>query len=131
MAIKEKEAINVMDRETVMLWLEICGNDDCYAICPYRSRRPDCMYMLIANALSLLKAQEPRVMTPEEVLTWAETPAEKRNPIFFEQKKGKGPSGWICNSLCPKDYYLCCLGKEARCWTSQPTDEQRQAVKWE
>lgn len=86
---------------------------------------------LIDDAIAFLKAQEPRVMTLEEVLEWAETPAEKRDPIFFEQKEGKGPNGWICNSVCPKDYYLCCLDKDARCWTSRPTDEQREAVKWE
>lgn len=58
MGMTVKKEIDVMDRETVMLWLDICGNDDCYDICPYRSRRPDCMYMLMANALSLLKERE-------------------------------------------------------------------------
>lgn len=75
------------------------------------------------------KAQKPRVMTLEEVLAWAEMPAEKRDPIFFEQRKG--PNGWIANSACPKDYYLYCEDGDARCWTSRPTDEQREAVKWE
>ena len=56
-----KKEIDVMDKETVMLWLEICGNDDCSAICPYKSRRPDCMYMLMANAISLLKAQDEQI----------------------------------------------------------------------
>ena len=90
-------------------------------------------YTLIAlyNSLALLSDLEPRVMTLEEVLEWAATPAEKRDPIFFEQKEGKGPNGWICNSVCPKDYYFCCLDKDARCWTARPTDEQREATKWD
>lgn len=79
----------------------------------------------------LQTAKTPKVMTLEEVLEWAETPAEKRDPIFFEQKEGKGPNGWICNSVCPKDYYLCCLDKDARCWTARPTDEQRKEAKWD
>lgn len=85
--------------------------------------------LAMKDALALLKAQEPRVMTLEEVFVWAETPAEKRDPIFFEQRKG--PNGWIANSACPKDYYLYCEDGDARCWTSRPTDEQREAVKWE
>lgn len=115
-----------------------CGHycpEEYAAKCPYD---PDglCIIHWGADALALLKAeppkeQEPRVLTLEEVLAWAETPAEKRDPVFFEQKKGIGPSGWICNSLCPKEYYLCCLDKDARCWTSRPTDEQRKAAEWE
>lgn len=97
--------------------------------CPYDEAT--CGLDVPNDALSLLKAQEPRVMTLEEVLEWAETPAEKRDPIFFEQKEGKGPSGWICNSVCPKDYYLCCLDKDARCWTARPTDEHCEATPWE
>ena len=96
--------------------------------CPYDEAT--CGLDVPNDALSLLKAQEPRVMTLEEVLEWAETPAEKRDPIFFEQKEGKGPNGWICNSVCPKDYYLCCLDKDARCWTARPTDEQREEEPW-
>ena len=123
-----------MDKlEKVIQGLNICqqGGDFCYdKQCPYGENFPKCIQLLLSDTLELLKAQEPRAMTLEEVWEWATTPAEKRDPIFFEQKEGKGPSGWICNSLCPKDYYYCCLEKDARCWTSRPTDEQRKAVRW-
>lgn len=123
------------DRGKVITGLECCMSEKiCSSKCPYKGQCDDGGYYYskaIADALSLLKEQEPRVMTLEEVLEWAKTPAEKRDPIFFEQKEGKGPSGWICNSLCPKDYYLCCLDKDARCWTSRPTEEQRKATPWE
>ena len=59
MSIKEKEAIDVMDRETVMLWLKICGkDDDCSALCPYRLERPTCMRKLMADAFERMKEQE-------------------------------------------------------------------------
>lgn len=124
------------DLEKAIQWLEIereCVVRDCDRDCGQCDLAQDLETILSAcdDVISLLKAQQPRIMTLEEVLAWAETLAEKRDPVFFEQKKGKGPSGWICNSLCPKDYYLCCLDGDARCWTSRPTDEQRKAAKWE
>lgn len=82
-----------MDRKTVMLWLDICGNDDCSAICPYRSRRPDCMYMLMANALSLLKEQEPILLEnqhkPYGISTNANSPWVSRCPKCGKKIEGK------------------------------------------
>ena len=118
-------------REKVIKGLECCKIPftKCYnGGCPY-FENDGCKARLKGDALALLKAQKPRVMTPEEVFVWAEMPAEKRDPIFFEQRKG--PNGYIANSACPKDYFLYCEDGDARCWTSRPTDEQRAAVSWE
>ena len=77
--------------------------------------------------LALLKAQEARVMTLEEYKAWADIPFCERDPIFHEMKLRRGPvTGWTNTAECSKDNY----GKTERCWTSRPTDEQRQAVKW-
>lgn len=85
-----------------------------------------------------LVAQEPRVMTPEEVnaLDW--------DYCYLEQERlpGKEYRGMLGKHIMTcvtwpsitaakisqgKDNY----GRTWRCWTSRPTDEQREAVKWE
>lgn len=74
-------------------------------------------------------------MTPEEVVQIEE------NGVIWEELRRKGtclPMIRYGNTFEGEDYlsisevtdcddYL----KEYRCWTSQPTDEQREAVKWE
>ena len=87
------------------------------------------------DALELLKAQEPRVMTATEAYTadyvYIEfdgviTPAIRttnerdghRESYFATQQLGGDWMRW-------DDY-----GITWRCWTSRPTDEQREAVKW-
>ena len=128
------------DLEKTIKGLEICIENidkvECPEECPYYEKCTayDNRYALqpiLRDTLALLKAQEPRVMTLEEVLKWATTPEEKRDPIFLEQKEEKGPNSWICNSVCPKDYYLCCLDKNARFWTSRPSDSERRNTPWE
>lgn len=86
------------------------------------------------DALSLLKAQEPRVMTLEEVAKWIDIPDESKDPIFVEygRKMKFGHSGWRTQffGFSPK-FHAKIYGVELRCWTSRPTDEQREAVKWD
>ena len=51
----------MVDRETVLTWLEICGeNDDCSGCCPYGDEGEtfNCRSKLMADALALLKEQE-------------------------------------------------------------------------
>lgn len=92
------------------------------------------------DAISLLKAQEPRVFDADEIVLSAEPSGwlwlEMENGHCGEAyKSGRTISGFInfghgfdssFTSLSPKDY-----GKTWRCWTSRPTYEQREAVKWE
>lgn len=98
----------------------------------------------IDKAIEALTAQEPRVMTLEEVenaidtVVWVDRPTVKNESELFgliqaysrkfkfiqikhiEMNMGE-------HTLYPYETY----GKEWRCWTSRPTDEQREAVKWE
>ena len=101
----------------------------------------------IAKLKALSKAQEPRVMTLEEVLdmkfddvvylqvypTNAVLSAividvipklSEINVGVVQFRHGAGYNGINNADL---SYY----GKTWRCWTSRPTDEQREAVKWE
>lgn len=96
------------------------------------------------DALSLLKAQgntssgadappsppegKARVMTLEEVLDWIYAFPEDRDPIF-EEKKGFARGKWIdpFEDYCISGKY----GRDVRCWTGRPTDEQREEAEWE
>ena len=50
-----------MDKEKVLTWLEICGeNDDCSGCCPYgdKGQTSDCRSKLMADALAMLKERD-------------------------------------------------------------------------
>ena len=93
---------------------------------------------IISEAIALLKEQEPRVMTLDEVkaFDW--------DYCYLEEERLPGKE---YRSVCG-DYALTCItwpciasmriqhgddsyGKKWRCWSARPTDEQRQAVKWD
>ena len=87
--------------------------------------------------VALLKEQEPRVMTLEEVKAFG------WDYCYLEEERLPGNEyRMFCG-----DYALTCItwpcvtsiriqhgdnnyGKKWRCWTAKPTDEQRKAVKW-
>jgi hypothetical protein len=134
------------DRKKVIRGLELCAGTDCIG-CPYRGVSP-CQNKLAADALALLKEQEPRLMTLDEVLTaedfvWAEiyTPNKwswcviyvKIIPVVSNDEivrieEGCG-TGWTKSK---SDY-----GKRGfldggwRCWSARPTEEQRKEAAWE
>lgn len=88
--------------------------------------------------LALLKEQEARLMTLDEVkdFNW--------DYCYLEEERLQGKE---YRAVCG-DYALTCItwpfvtsmriqhgddtyGKKWRCWSAKPTEEQRQAVKWE
>ena len=64
---------------------------------------------IIDDIIALLKEKEPRVMTLEEMQKIASI---RDGAIWLE-----AGAGWY--------------GKTWRCWTSRPTDEQREAAPWQ
>lgn len=127
------------DREKVINALKRCES---YGFCedkqcPYYDN-VSCLEMVRKDALSLLQAQEPRVMTLEEVevlpygyvlietdkkdsLHWVDALLFCKNTNFsfdFITLEGRA-------RLLGTDYNM-----EWRCWTSRPTDEQREATPW-
>lgn len=141
----------MIDKEKVLHGLDSCGFNDgipniCEVTeCPYRDNKAYCVHELAHDAgmliSELLKAHEPRVMTLEEVKysempVWLEwnyhfiKPAlmhtdqvmtgDCRNAITFLLF---GDEEWY--TYADDDY-----GKEIRCWTSRPTDAQREAIPW-
>ena len=140
-------------REKVIIGLSKCSRvhrnlEDC-AECPYRLKPGhyagmECWYRLCDDALALLKEQEPRVMTLEEVknasVVWLEPihiDLEVDMPIWFD--------GWaepVDSSECrinlydfgnevPVETEYSEYGKTWRCWTSRPTEEQKKEVPWD
>ena len=84
--------------------------------------------LVIDNIISLLKAQEPRVMTLEEYDAWTDLSFTERDPVFHEERTKRGSvTCWVNTAVCSLKEY----GKNDRCWTSRPTDEQREATPWQ
>ena len=120
--------------EKVLKGLECCLFNDGFGNCedcPYRM--PGGCDDLLRDALELLKTQEPRVMTLEEA----------KNSVFCFCESG---SVFACRMFVdPADGFATILqfgrpdilidsneyGISFRCWTSRPTDEQREATPWQ
>ena len=129
------------DREKVIKGLECCMSEKiCNSPCPYKGQCDNGGYYFskaIEDAIGLLKAQEPMVITLEELST---LPID--TPVFIEEINDE--CGWnvfygideekdvcFCGFRASADYYdLEEYGMSWRCWTLRPTDEQRNEVKW-
>ena len=121
------------DREKVIEALKHCfpfGKDGCRK-CPYiHDVNPEkgCTQNLTEDIISLLKEQEPRVMTLEEIVQRA---GEKDpDPIFVEWRIS-GYTQWSVASIGIVASAVKSEPEFVRAWTSRPTDEQRKAVAWD
>lgn len=75
---------------------------------------------LIDAAVETLKAQEPRILTADEMKSWdkdvwIEDFDEDRVVALDESVAG---------------FAVACMRGKKRCWTARPTEEQRKAVAW-
>ena len=120
------------EMEKVIKGLEACSlagtKEDCIGYgCPYiiynDEVSDDCQEQMFDDALALLKAQEPRVIALEEYKALAEKAKEERDPVWEEWPRLK------CTWEIPNQAYGG-YGTSWRCWTSRPTDEQREATPW-
>jgi len=129
------------DREKV---IKALGRCESYGYCedkrcPYYEDT-SCLESMRKDALELLKKQEPRVMDADEIVLstdpskwlWVERKGDYCAEAF---KAGKTISGLISFDSETPGAFLYCerpdeYGKTWRCWTARPTDEQREAVKW-
>jgi len=111
------------------------------AVYPDRPRRFMIPLWLAEKALAALKEQVPRLMTFDELSAISRTDSivyvERRTKTYYnemafvavEKVYGDTVSFHGQKSIFghnKKDY-----GKEWRCWTSRPSDEQMKAVKWD
>lgn len=135
------------DRENVIKGLECCLGDtradlpNLCTICPYAHgsyATQTCGKKLREDALALLKAQEPRVMTLGQV-------RDEADHMYLEKHSKTGSDLYGCAIRGDWDGYGIELlmseydtarerwsdyGKTWRCWTSRPTDKQREATAW-
>jgi len=158
-----------MDREKVIKGLTVCSEhgllngEDCHGHyeytdnladiikandyskqCPYNGCETGCVKTLAKDVFAMLKEQEPKVLTVDQLedaldtVVWLETPvsenladgyslimaySHKYGYMIFDSPFGDNPSQ---DKLEYSEY-----GKSWRCWDKRPTDEQRHAVKWE
>ena len=93
--------------------------------CPYDDEDPHCSQRLVEDALALLKEQEPRVMTLDEISSSCRpfaAYAENWDGELFQVAYIGGKYLDMDGKQCPD---------RVRLWTSRPTDEQRKAVAWD
>jgi len=128
-------------REKVIKGIECCRRGFCFA-CPYNDgvdENTECKQKWADDALSLLKAQEPRVMTYDEMMKaeicFLEVKGiEEIDPFIRYEVDDK--SYWSSPYTNNKDNPFELLAEQeeysinARCWTSRPTDEQRASTPW-
>jgi hypothetical protein len=119
------------DREKVKCGLECCYDDNCGA-CPYSASKK-CQHELHSDALALLREQEPRVMTLEEIIklndwVWVDyEDAFNGYEYKLEYDPDCGRVEWLNGATDGMEEY----GKTWRCWTSRPSPEQMRDTKWE
>lgn len=133
------------EREKVIKGLEYGINDDMDSqSCPYyEDSRIDIGFMrevpvsLLRDALALLKAQEPRVMTLEEInaFDWDYCYLEEERLPGKVYRSTLGNHALTCvtwpSITTAKNTHGCDgYGKTWRCWTTRPTNEQREAEPW-
>lgn len=142
------------DREKVIKGLECCRIQQnevppmCEE-CPYVDNALgtcEDMSGLLNDAYKMLKAQEPRVMTLDEIGNalkmpiWKETKSAHKDlytgwVLAYDIQKGLGITGTRLGMSEPSGrvvwYKLDDYGKTWRCWTSRPTDEQMKEAKWD
>lgn len=115
------------NREKVIKGLECCGKGNmCRSHCPYDGPENDiknCTSQLAMDALSLLKAQEPHVITKDD---FSRCDDFGYIPAVFEPRDMMTFMNW--------EWHLVTInalsGKEGRYWSGLPSEEQREEVKW-
>jgi len=91
----------------------------------------------LTKAIEALTEQEPRVLTLEEVrdeyeVVWLETKYLQPTVCLFDN--GESNVDWLYFVFGSDDSYgesVHLYGKNWRCWSAKPTDEQREAVPWQ
>ena len=105
----------------------------------------ECVEHLMKDAHDLLKEMEPRVMTVKELCrargkpAWLEPRNSRGRPytgwvLIYDVQDGMGITGTRVGVTEPGHVTIWpaveLYGSKWRCWTSEPTEEQRRATPW-
>lgn len=115
-----------------------CSKCPLTEMCKWNLSKDRCKNEVKLSVNHWLKAQEPRVMAYEELSTFdgafiiESSALHPLEWVFFFDTDAKSDAVWVQGF----DGERCIVYREdygiyVRCWTSRPTDEQREAVKWE
>lgn len=118
----------MIDSEKVVKGLECCMSDKlCNSPCQYKGQCDDGGYYYskaIEDAIELLEAQKPRVMTLEDFENNPNVDQYGCLPCWMEYREEPKWDGWAEATV------HTCVEYGRRPWTSRPTDEQREATPW-
>ncbi len=139
------------ERQKTLAGMDACTDyRDCKE-CPYDAEydgQVGCMFALIKDMAEMIdeQAPEPRVLTLEELAAAQKTPVWRETKrthkdlyngwmLAYDIQRGQGITGTRQGMTEPNGRVGWCklddYGKTWRCWTSRPTDAQREAVKWD
>lgn len=133
------------EREKVIKGLELCTFDgtieNCIKEgCPYLGGNGVgyCIDNLMRDALALLKAQEPRVMTIGDLYGYDMGYYERKDeevvwPVLIARggPDSDGTVGLVCKDAFEIMADCGLINQTWRIWTAYPTIDQREAAKWE
>lgn len=108
----------MVDRERLMQAIEFCKNNEKCDCCPYDRECGTRDNPIEDDTLALLREQKPRVMSLDEL-----------TEIYVEFKDNAYLVRLTMFDLSTIIMYM--EDGICRLWTGKPTDEQREAVKWE
>ena len=129
------------DLEKVVKGLECCQGGSC-DLCSYDNiTYGSCRHSLEDDALTLLKAQQPHVLTLEEVedaldtIVWVDRPqVENSSDDYALISEYSRQLRFVGLKFIDEGYGRFTYeqyGKTWRCWDKRPYDEERKAVKWD
>lgn len=137
------------DREKVMRGIEYCQTHEfCSGDCPYFNGGRLCVSVIMQDTLALLKEQEARVMTFEEVYKFSSKALDQYgedSPLYVECRERypyqlkwltvERAHEWMRDDKTMERRKMTYNNAKERwgwrCWTSRPTDEQRKAAVWD
>jgi hypothetical protein len=92
---------------------------------PYAAVRVSQIMSCIQEAVELLKEQEPRVLTLDEADAAEVVWFEARNHIFIEPMLTRRKR--LADEA--EDWFQ--YGRDWRCWSTRPSDKQREEAPWD
>lgn len=134
-------SIDLENREKVIKGLEYCiKSEDCRGCIYWEEIGLHEGCPLNSDVLELLKEHEPRVLDWDEIKNYSVVWGEFRGvediyPLIVTLDNKGRPLSWNPNINVSDEFLFIVYDEEdrknTRCWNHEPSDEQRQAVKWE